>query len=137
MPRQIKGRVGPEFMDNQDTKGLVRECSLLVGLHPDEVTDWIVDTAIAESKNFCVVPCCVFPSLFKRVDPASGTPVVTSQQLIAFLLQKKYPICIECGQPSGTVRNAFLSFVGRNQAVYGMVGCSCKSDSVVSESSFS
>ena len=39
-------------------------CALVVGLHPDEATDAIVDAALAAGKPFAVVPCCVFPSLF-------------------------------------------------------------------------
>ena len=39
-------------------------CDVVVGLHPDEATDAIVDAALAARKPFAVVPCCVFPSAF-------------------------------------------------------------------------
>lgn len=32
----------------------------VVGMHPDQATDAIVDFALACSKPFAVVPCCVF-----------------------------------------------------------------------------
>ena len=38
-------------------------CSLflsVVGLHPDEATEAIVDWALANGRSFAVVPCCVF-----------------------------------------------------------------------------
>ena len=34
---------------------------LLVGLHPDEATEYILRTAIKYDKDFAIVPCCVFP----------------------------------------------------------------------------
>lgn len=43
---------------------LVQGCSLIVGLHPDQATDSIVEVAIEFGKPFAVVPCCVFPKLF-------------------------------------------------------------------------
>ena len=42
----------------------VAECSLLVGMHPDEATEWIVDTALRHGKPFAIVPCCVFGDRF-------------------------------------------------------------------------
>ena len=33
----------------------------VIGLHPDEATEAIVDCALAHNKPFAVVPCCVFP----------------------------------------------------------------------------
>jgi hypothetical protein len=36
----------------------------VIGLHPDQVTDSIVEAALKYSKPFAVVPCCVFPYLF-------------------------------------------------------------------------
>ena len=37
-----------------------RECSVLVGLHPDNALDSILDVALALRKPVAVVPCCVF-----------------------------------------------------------------------------
>lgn len=42
----------------------VRSCSVLVGLHADEPTEAIVDTALHLGKSFAVVPCCVFHHLW-------------------------------------------------------------------------
>jgi hypothetical protein len=36
----------------------VHECSVIVGLHPDQALDHIVDVAVALHKPFAVVPCC-------------------------------------------------------------------------------
>ena len=40
------------------------ECSVVVGMHPDEATEAIVDFARVRGKPFAVVPCCVFPAMF-------------------------------------------------------------------------
>lgn len=36
----------------------------VVGLHPDQATDSILDFALECGKPFAIVPCCVFPRLF-------------------------------------------------------------------------
>ena len=40
--------------------------AVVVGMHPDEATDAIVDCALRSGKPFAVVPCCVFPRLFSH-----------------------------------------------------------------------
>eukprot|EP01063_Lacrimia_lanifica_P026977 TRINITY_DN3724_c0_g1_i1.p1 TRINITY_DN3724_c0_g1~~TRINITY_DN3724_c0_g1_i1.p1 ORF type:complete len:411 (+),score=112.79 TRINITY_DN3724_c0_g1_i1:73-1233(+) len=68
--------------------------SVIVGLHPDEATDPIVDYAVAARKPFAVVPCCVFGRQFphRRIrSPADGDaarPVHTREDLIEYLKQK-------------------------------------------------
>eukprot|EP00571_Detonula_confervacea_P000313 CAMPEP_0172331174 /NCGR_PEP_ID=MMETSP1058-20130122/61790_1 /TAXON_ID=83371 /ORGANISM="Detonula confervacea, Strain CCMP 353" /LENGTH=350 /DNA_ID=CAMNT_0013048429 /DNA_START=524 /DNA_END=1573 /DNA_ORIENTATION=- len=44
----------------------VRDASIVVGLHADGATDAIVDAALLYRKPFVVVPCCVFPNLFRE-----------------------------------------------------------------------
>ena len=51
---------------NDELQQLVHGASLLVGLHPDEATDAIVDVAAALAIPFALVPCCVFPTLFSH-----------------------------------------------------------------------
>ena len=34
---------------------------LIVGLHPDAATEWVVRRGVAARKAFAVVPCCVIP----------------------------------------------------------------------------
>ena len=40
------------------------ECSVVVGMHPDQATEGIMEFAKAHGKPFAIVPCCVFPALF-------------------------------------------------------------------------
>lgn len=78
--------------------------SLLVGLHPDQATDAIVDAALELEVPFALVPCCVFPRLFphrrvRRLSSSSGSgpaeaeaPVTSYAELVQFLLQKAAPL---------------------------------------------
>ena len=106
------------------------DCSVVVGMHPDQATEAIVDFAAKFGKPFAVVPCCVFPQLFPhRTVPAGGdrdgdgdgddtpvdgvgdgkvTPVTERRQLVRYLARKT----------KGDV--AFLDFEGANQVVYSV-----------------
>lgn len=52
------GDGGDRGDNGEDLRGRV---TLIVGLHPDEATEHIVDCALRERIAFAVVPCCVFP----------------------------------------------------------------------------
>ena len=43
----------------EDAWRVLRDCSIVVGMHPDHPTESIVDFALATGKPFAVVPCCV------------------------------------------------------------------------------
>jgi len=48
-------------------KGLSKHletCSIIVGLHPDQPTEAIIDFGLSTGTPVAVVPCCVFPNLF-------------------------------------------------------------------------
>jgi len=79
------------------------EFSAIVGLHPDEATDAIVDFAVSKTLPFAVVPCCVFSRLFPERSPA----VSTRDELIEYLCSK---------HPS--IRRATLPFDGANVVVF-------------------
>jgi hypothetical protein len=72
--------------------------SLIVGFHPDQATDAVVDLALMQRLPFAVCPCCVFSDEFpERVVAVGGggggdlTPtekVTTYSQLVQYLKQK-------------------------------------------------
>ena len=82
-------------------------CDVLVGMHPDQATEPIVDAAIELGKPFAVVPCCVFPELFPERRTKDGDSVRTYVQFIDYLVAK-HP----------DIRLAYLPFKGRNRVVY-------------------
>jgi len=99
-----------DHVNNEATNNehrLVSSCSLLVGLHPDQTTEDIVQVALRYNKPFAVVPCCVFPSFFPTRLLPDGKPVVTHAQFCEYLLKL---------DPS--LQTAELPFQGRNIVIY-------------------
>jgi hypothetical protein len=94
---------------------LIEKAALLVGMHADGATEAIVDTALRYKKPFCVVPCCVFPTLFHtrtiRVRDEEGNerevPVRSYEQFCQYLMNK-HP----------RIQQSILPFDGRNVAIW-------------------
>lgn len=90
---------------------MIKSASLLVGMHPDEATDAVIDVAIKYNKPFVVVPCCVFGHKFPdRVVPSTGKKVVSYEDLVEYL-QGKHP----------EIQKAFLPFDGKNLVLFRRV----------------
>ena len=93
------------------------ECSVVLGMHPDQATDAIVDFALERGKPFAVVPCCVYSREFPArrrpatpENPRGGGAVTTHAHLVQYLLAKA----------PGTCRTATLPFGGMNTVVYSL-----------------
>ena len=82
-------------------------CGVIVGMHPDQATEAIVDFALAHGKSFAVVPCCVFPSLAPQRRVRSGQRVVQYPAFIQYLAEKHHGI-----------RIGRLPFAGKNIVLY-------------------
>ena len=96
-----------------------RDCSVVVGLHPDQATDAAVDLALAFGKPFAVVPCCTYSRDFphRRLPPGPGRPrgggaVTTHAHLVEYLLAK--------AAPGTTIERDELPFEGKNVVVYSL-----------------
>ena len=96
-----------------------RDCSVVVGLHPDQATDAAVDLALAFGKPFAVVPCCTYSRDFprRRLPPGPGRPrgggaVTTHAHLVEYLLAK--------APPGMTIERDELPFEGKNVVVYSL-----------------
>lgn len=92
-------------------RDLIQQSSVMVGFHPDEATDAIVDVALACCKPFAVVPCCVFSRQFPWRRRANGLPVTTNVDLVEYLLAK---------QEQPAILKIDLPFEGRNTVVYSL-----------------
>jgi hypothetical protein len=97
---------------NPEIREAIRRCSLMIGLHADGATEAIVDAALRYGKPFCVVPCCVFPTLFPQRfvvadDGVTQVPVRTHEQFCAYLLGK-----------DPRFRQSTLPFEGRNVCIW-------------------
>lgn len=85
----------------------VATCDVLVGMHPDQATEPIVDAALALGKPFAIVPCCVFPELFPQRRTKDGAPVRTYIEFLDYLMRKDPEIKMD-----------YLPFKGRNRVLY-------------------
>ena len=95
---------------------VIKNASLIIGLHADGATEAIVDAALIHRKPFVVVPCCVFPNLFREryistIDKVSSeekrVPVRSHDQFCKYLLAKNPRFVMEV-----------LPFDGRNIAIW-------------------
>eukprot|EP00957_Ditylum_brightwellii_P100024 7623402-Ditylum_brightwellii.AAC.1 len=83
-------------------------CSLLVGMHPDQATEFIIDLALAFNKPFAIIPCCVHSKLFPhRKCKKSGKLIRSYEDFLNYLQEKDSSIC-----------RATLDFDGRNVVLY-------------------
>jgi len=86
---------------------VLSECSIIIGLHPDQATEAIVDCALRWNKPFALVPCCVYPSLFPDRRRSTGQGVVSYGAFIKYL-REKHP----------DIQSTRLPFKGRNRVLY-------------------
>ena len=82
-------------------------CDVLVGMHPDQATEAIVDAALALGKPFAVVPCCVFPELFPDRRKPDGGEVRAYVDFVEYLRAK-----------DPEIRIGYLPFEGRSRVLY-------------------
>lgn len=73
---------------NEKHAQLWKDADLILGLHPDQATDDIVEMSLSHRKVFAVVPCCVFPKLFSHRKLKDGTLVKSHPQLVQYLLER-------------------------------------------------
>ena len=101
--------------DASFVRSTLRTCVMVVGMHSDQATEWIVDFALEHRVRFAVVPCCVCPGLFpsRRVFSADGSgepkPVRSHAEFCEYLRGKAKP---------GEIELAHLPFEGKNTVVF-------------------
>ncbi|RLN51031.1 hypothetical protein BBJ28_00022968 [Nothophytophthora sp. Chile5] len=95
------------FLEVEENAQLVEQASLLLGMHPDEATDAIIDVAVKLNKPFAVVPCCVFGHKFQARRLADGSKVLSYEHLVEYLVAKH-----------ADIEKAFLPFDGKNLVLF-------------------
>lgn len=91
----------------EDTQALLSSCGLVVGLHPDQATEGLVDFCLATGTPFAVVPCCIYTKQFSKRKLANGKQVRTVDQLVDHLMEK---------HPG--IRSEKLNFQGKNTVLF-------------------
>ena len=120
---------GSDLMERSEDIGhTIRNCSAIVGMHPDQATEPCVDLAIRLQVPFAVLPCCVMPTLFPfRMQKRFRQPVRSYSAFCQYLLDKKDDIDASLSsaedQPRATWRfdSVNLPFVGRNKVIYSII----------------
>ena len=110
---------GGDLLDCPRVGPLIRQCTLMVGMHPDQATEAMIDLSqrVQPILPFALLPCCVMPSLFptrRLVATASkggrGDPVRSYRTFCEYLRHKAVPPYPE----------AHLPFDGRNKVIYSL-----------------
>lgn len=88
--------------------------TLLLGLHPDECTEDILDAALEHNLSVAIIPCCLFTSLFppRKIKRSSDgvdeeVPVTGYDDFIQYLLDKDVSLQLHT-----------LPFEGKNKVIY-------------------
>ncbi|KAF4656467.1 hypothetical protein FOL47_008903 [Perkinsus chesapeaki] len=101
-------------MDPCIKHGLFRDCSVVVGMHPDQATGYLQAAAMEYGKPYAIVPCCVFSDEFTdrfiTKDGSDGVPVRTHEELVQWLLQRDAP----------QAQAGWLKFHGKNRVVWSL-----------------
>ena len=105
-PSQLQVLFDEDFAASEIGNHLLRDCVAVVGMHPDEATDAIIQLAMRYDKPWMICPCCVFPRTFKRILP-DGQAVKTYDELCKYIRNI-----------STNVQEATLDFEGRNKVFY-------------------
>jgi len=95
------------FLTNDSTAGVWASAGLVLGLHPDEPTEAIVDFCLAARKSFFVVPCCVFP---KAPGNEHRRHINTTSAFCEYLRQKAPDV----------IHVDTITMEGRNQCVWAV-----------------
>ena len=101
---------GSDLLGHPTTGPSIRQCKILVGMHPDEATEAIIDLSQRLGDvPFALLPCCVMPSLFPTRRQRHGDPVRSYRTFCQYLVDKgeKYKY-----------NETHLPFDGRNKIIY-------------------
>jgi len=71
-----------------EAQNIVRRCSAVVGMHPDQAAEHIVEFGLRNSVPFAVIPCCVYSKQFPHRTAADGHLVRSYGEFIEYLLAK-------------------------------------------------
>lgn len=56
----VREQEGVHVENFSEARRLVEGCSVVVGMHPDQAAQAMIDFAVLNNKPFACVPCCVF-----------------------------------------------------------------------------
>jgi hypothetical protein len=104
----VKPKETPTF---EHASSVVKGANLIVGMHPDQAVDAIIDAALDRNITFFVVPCCTYSSEFPQRKVFSSNKIVTTYNELLDYLQSKSP----------DIKRHILPFEGKNVCLYRIV----------------
>lgn len=107
---QIMAAFDKALWEDGEHAHLLRGCSAVVAMHPDQATEPAIDYAISRGKILAVVPCCVFgrqSSNRLTVGQDDDDLVVTYEQYLEYL-SRKQPL----------IKKSFLGSQGRDAVLH-------------------
>merc|ERR1719239_1051189 len=105
IPKHYQALFTPDFLEAQDIR--LTSVKLIVGLHPDEATEPIVETALALDLPFAVIPCCVFAASFPLRRLKDGSSPSSYEEFLTYLKEK-----------DERTEEERLSFLGKNTVIF-------------------
>ena len=92
---------------------MLHDCTVIIGMHPDQAAGPIVEFAVAFNKSFAVVPCCVYSDEFSKRKLQNGKRVTSYDDLCQYL--------IELAEP-GEIQQCIIPHLkGKNVCLYRIV----------------
>ena len=104
-PQHIQDLFNESFFDKHNLDS--SDIKLVVGMHPDEATEPLVDYSLQFSMDFAVIPCCVFSQDFPGRRLRCGEEPTSYQKFCHYLIEKH-----------DGVKSQLLPFIGRNKVIY-------------------
>ena len=106
LPQHVNELFNEELFEKDPIRD--KKINLIIGLHPDEATEPLVDIALEKKIPFAVIPCCVFAHLFphRKLRKCNSEPR-TYEQFLKFLLEKSKDLQVQS-----------LKFRGRDTVIF-------------------
>lgn len=111
---EIYNQTIPNLDLKEESRPIIPTTTLLLGLHPDECTEDILDAALEHDLSVAIIPCCLFTSLFpsRTIKRSSNgvdkeVPVTDYDDFIQYLLDKDESLQLHT-----------LPFEGKNKVIY-------------------
>jgi hypothetical protein len=104
-----------DFVKHEHYSKLFHEAGFVIGFHPDQATEPIVDMALKHKKPFVIVPCCVFSREFPDRRLRNGSEVSSYLDFLQYLQEKDLDAAP--GAVSG-LQKAWMPYSGANTILY-------------------
>lgn len=102
---------GRHILSLDEARDAVCGCSIIIGMHPDQAAEQLIEFALRNNKPFAVVPCCVYQKQFPKRYFQEKRPVRVYGELVEYLLEK-HP----------AIRALEMDFDGKNVLLYYLAG---------------